>query len=438
MVATTTAQSTHRAVIAPYRPLEWQLAPLMDKSPVLLLTGSMGGGKSRVAAEKINAYCWHYPGATGVIGRKAREWCSHSTVPFVRHTVQGDDIRIKLNVSDGTFYYPNGSVIYSFGMMDEKQRQSMRSIGGDGGIDIAWLEEANAFTRQDYEEVLGRLRHTAAPWQQLMLSTNPGSPTHWIYTDLILGKNAAVYYSAALDNPYNSPRYKALLDRMTGVMRARLVDGKWVQAEGAIYDEFDPETHIVDADAVPELVRRWRVIDFGYSNPFVCQWWGMSADGDLYRYREIYVTHKLVEDLTKQIIALTGDEVIEATVADHDAEDRATMERHGISTVTANKDVSPGIQAVQLRMRVDPVKKKPRLFFVRNALVKVDSALEDSKKPTCTEEEVSGYVWMTYPDGKPNKEQPLKVNDHGCDATRYLVVYVDGATAPEDLIGWAG
>jgi hypothetical protein len=32
---------------------------------------------------------------------------------------------------------------------------------------------------------------------------------------------------------------------------------------------------------------------------------------------------------------------------------------------------------------------------------------------------------MKYPDGKPNKEQPLKVNDHGCDTTRYIVHYLD-------------
>jgi len=62
---------------------------------------------------------------------------------------------------------------------------------------------------------------------------------------------------------------------------------------------------------------------------------------------------------------------------------------------------------------------------VRGALVEIDPLLEDNKKPTCTEDEIPGYAWQKYPDGKPDKEQPVKLNDHGCDTTRYLVAWVD-------------
>ena len=302
-------------ILAPYRPLPWQVAPFYDKSPVLLLTGAAGGGKSRVAAEKIHAYCQHYPGSTWLIMRKAREWTGKSIVPFMWKSAMGQDPSIRHNISEGAFYYPNGSVIYSGGMLDDKQREAVRSIGGDGGLDGAWMEEANAFTRQDFEEILGRVRHTAASWQQIILTTNPDAPTHWIYKDMIQGGGASVYYSRAADNPNNSPLYVENLKKMTGVMKERLVNGKWVQAEGAIYDEFDPAIHMIDADKCPEFVRRFRVVDFGYSNPFVCQWWGMDADGRLYRYREIYVTRKLVEDLTPRIKELSGNEYIEATIS---------------------------------------------------------------------------------------------------------------------------
>ena len=74
-------------ILAPYRPLPWQVAPFYDKSPVLLLTGAAGGGKSRVAAEKIHAYCQHYPGSTWLIMRKAREWTGKSIVPFMWKSV---------------------------------------------------------------------------------------------------------------------------------------------------------------------------------------------------------------------------------------------------------------------------------------------------------------------------------------------------------------
>lgn len=415
-------------ILAPYEPLPWQIAPLNDKSATMLLTGAAGGGKSRCAAEKVNAYCWTYPNSTWLIMRKAKEWTGKSIVPFMWKTVMGMDKKIRYNKTEDAFYYPNGSVIYSGGMMDDKQRESVRSIGGDGGLDGAWFEEANAFTRNDYEEIIGRVRHTAADWQQIILTTNPDAPIHWIYKDLIQGGGASVYYSGAKDNPNNSPAYLTNLQKLTGVMKDRLVDGKWVQAEGAIYDEFDPAIHMIDRDKCPEFVRRFRVIDFGYSNPFVCQWWGEDADGRLYRYRELYITRRLVEDLTPEIIRLSDGESIEATISDHDAEDRATMERHGIYTQPAIKDVSPGIQAVKTRMKVQP-DGKPRIYFVRGALVEQDPLLLADKKPTCTEEEIAGYAWKKYDDGKPNKEEPVKLNDHGCDTTRYLVYKLDGSNS---------
>jgi len=414
-------------LLAPYKPLPWQVPAWKSKASALLLTGSAGGGKSKVAAEKINAYCWKYPDSTWLILRKAREWAGRSIVPFMWKSVMAEDKRIKYSVSDGSFHYPNGSVIYSGGMMDAKQRESVRSIGGDGGLDGAWFEEANAFSRQDYEEIIGRVRHTAADWQQIILTTNPDSPTHWIYTDLIKGGQAEVYYSGAKDNPYNAPAYLANLAKLTGVLKQRLVDGLWVQAEGAIYDEYDPAVHLINREDCPEFVRRFRAVDFGYSNPFVCQWWGMDADGRLYLYRELYQTRRLVEDLTPEIIRLSEGEYIEQTIADHDAEDRATMAKHGVDTVAAIKDVSPGIQAVKARMKVQE-DKKPRIFFVRGALVSPDPLLESEKRPFCTIDEVPGYAWQKTPDGKPNKEQPVKMNDHGCDPMRYLVYKLDGSS----------
>lgn len=409
-------------MLAIWKPLDWQVKPFRDKSPTLLLTGSAGGGKSRLAAEKINAYCWKYPNSTALILRKAKEWTSRSIVAFMWQSVMGRDSRIRF--ANNTFYYPNNSTIYSGGMLDDKQRESARSIGGEGGLDIVWMEEGNAFYRQDYEEMIGRTRHTAANWQQIIITTNPDTPTHWIYKDLIERGGASVYYSGAKDNPYNSPAYLVNLTKLTGVMADRLVHGKWVQAEGAIYDEFNPSIHIIDRDKCPEYVRRLRVVDFGYTNPFVCQWWGLDADGRAYRYRELYKSQNLVEDLTKRILELSEDEYIEATIADHDAEDRATMAKHGITTIAADKDVRTGIDAVKARLKIQP-DGKPRLYLVRDALVEVDSLLENAKKPLCLEDEITGYSWQKYQDGKPNKEQPVKVNDHACDTTRYFVKHVD-------------
>jgi phage terminase large subunit len=143
------------------------------------------------------------------------------------------------------------------------------------------------------------------------------------------------------------------------------------------------------------------------------------------------MTHRLVEDFARQINQLSQGERIAATIADHDAEDRATLERYGIPTIAAMKAVSLGIQAVQTRLR-KAGDGKPRLFIMTGALVEADPILLNDKKPVCTEQEVESYIWIPTKDGKLNKEAPLKENDHGMDPMRYLVAYVDGIHPVEE------
>ena len=414
--------------LAPFQPLPWQIKPWRDKSPVILLTGSAGGGKSRLAGEKIHAYCLKYPGATGVMLRKTRESMTNSTVLFMDRGVIGRDDGIRFFSSKSRFEYDNGSILAYGGMKNEEQREQIRSIGQDGSVDICWMEEANKFTEDDFNEVLARMRGTAAPWRQVILSTNPDAPTHWIKKRLIDGGEATVYYSGALDNPHNPEGYVDQLQRLTGVLKSRLVDGKWVQAEGAIYDGFDESIHLIDPFRIPD---DWRVIcsiDFGYTNPFVCQWWAIDHDERMYLYREIYMTRRTVRVHAKKIHELT-DCKVEMVVADHDAEDRATLEENEIYTDIADKRVSPGIQAVQERLKVQP-DGKPRLFVMRGATVEEDWRLVDEKRPTSTLDEFSAYVW----NDKVAKDEPLKINDHGMDAMRYAAMYLDGANAGPAVI----
>lgn len=429
--------TTQVEITAPYKPLAWQVAPFRDKSRIMLLTGSAGGGKSRLAAEKIHAYCKKYPGAVGIGLRKAREFASKSVVFAIKSAI-GDDPTVRYHASEQTFHYANGSKIFIAGMADEKQRQALRSINGDGSADIIWGEEANALTEDDHNELMARLRGRAASWRQVIYSTNPDTPTHWIKRRLMDGGEASVYYSQAADNPHNPPEYLDTLASLTGVLKLRLSEGKWVQAEGAVYDGFDDSVHIIDSFDVPADWRRIRVIDFGYVNPFVCQWWALDNDGRMYLYRELYMTRRTVNVHAQQINAYSKGERIEATIADHDAEDRATLQEHGIYTMAANKDIGTGVQAVTNRLKMAD-DGKPRLYIMRNALIEADQDIE-GRKPICTAQEFPGYVWPKAADGREVKEVPVKENDHGMDAMRYGVMYIDGGgllpSKMVDFVSW--
>lgn len=424
----TTATAVRTTAI--YKPLEWQRDAWRDRARVCLYGGAAGGGKSRAAAEKLHGFCLKYPGAVAIALRKAREFASKSVV-YALKSAMGSTPLVSYHSGDMMFHYANGSRIFIAGMKDEGQRQALRSINGDGSADFIWCEEANALTEDDFNELLGRLRGNNAPWRQLLLTTNPDGPMHWIKRRLIDGGEASVHYSSARDNPHLPAEYMQTLDTITGVLGKRLRDGMWVQAEGVVYDEWSDALHMVER--MPDGWQQWRkvrVIDFGYVNPFVCQWWAIDPDDRMWRYREIYMTKRTVAEHAERINLLSRGESYEATVCDHDAEDRATLQAAGIYNVSAVKDVSRGIQAVRNRL-ARGADDKPRLRMLRGALVETDTFLAEARKPVCTEQEMPGYVWQTTADGRPDKEEPLKINDHGCDAMRYAVMYVDNPTRVE-------
>jgi len=54
-----------------------------------------------------------------------------------------------------------------------------------------------------------------------------------------------------------------------------------------------------------------------------------------------------------------------------------------------------------------------------------DQSLVDRRKPTCTVEELPGYIWAEQKTVGSPKDEPLKENDHGVDALRYMVAHLD-------------
>jgi len=411
------------SISALYTPLKWQVDPFRSKAKVMLLTGAAGGGKSRVAAEKIHAFMIKYPGATGIMGRKDRTTANKSVVPFMRYTVQKDSPWGEYKKSDGLFQYYNGSQLWVIGLRDENQREGLRSIGKDGSVDIAWMEEANKLSEDDDNEIAARMRGNSAGWRQRIYTTNPDAPDHWIKRQLMEGGKATVFYSRPEDNPYNPPDYIETLQALTGVLRQRLWEGLWVQAEGAVYSEYSVQHHLIDYKDIPGLEygllpqfgRYFVSVDFGYTNPFTASLWYLDQNDDIYLVRQIYKTKKIVEDHAPDIRKMVGELPIEAWICDHDAEDRATLEKHlQIKTKGAYKAVMPGIEAVKSRLQDN------RIRFVRGALFDLDLKLELAKRPTCLIDEISGYRWSDR-----KQDTPIKENDHGCDDMRYLVAHVD-------------
>jgi phage terminase large subunit len=410
---------------------------LRYKGPEVLLSGPAGTGKSVGCLWKLHYCASEVPGFRGLILRKTRASLTDSgLVTFERDVLTPGHAATRgaARANRHSYHYPNGSEIVTGGL-DPSRVTSVMSTD----YDMIYVQEATELNLPEWEALTTRLRNGRLPFQQLVADANPDSPRHWLKRRCDRGATK-ILESRHEDNPRlwdaglrrwtpfahnpDGSGYIDKLDNLTGHRKMRLRHGRWVQAEGVVYEGWDPKLHLIDRFAVPAHWPRLWSIDFGFTNPFVWQEWALGDDSRLYRVREIYMTQRLVEDHARRILELTrGQPPPAGVVCDHDAEDRATFERHaGLPTAAAAKAKAPGFQAVAERLR-RAKDGHPRLFLLRDALDERDAALDEQSRPCCTEEEFDGYVWDQRQG--VTRDEPVKANDHGMDAMRYLVYTLD-------------
>lgn len=425
-----------------YQPFGAAVEMWRSKAQEVIISGPAETGKTRATLEKLDALAWKYPGMQAAIVRKTYKSMPGSVLQTFEKKVLGAWNK-NLNNGEGGFDqaltpvkkyggerpdwydYPNGSRIWVGGMDNPSKVLSSER-------DVIYVNQAEELILDEWETLTTRATGRAGnmPYAQVIGDCNPSHRNHWILERAADGP-LKLLYSRHEDNPTlfdqetgeiteQGRRTLAVLDALTGVRYQRLRKGKWVSAEGQIYETFDPAIHLVNRFDIPKEWRRIRVVDFGMRHPFVCQWWAIDPDGRMYMYREIYMTNRTVRRHSEQIKSLSEGERIEATICDHDAEDRETLRENGIPNIGAIKDVLRGIGKVQDRLakRADGT---PGLFLLRDSLVEVDNSLKENRKPYCTEQEIDGYVWAN----SATKEFPVKEEDDGMDAMRYGVMYID-------------
>lgn len=412
-----------------------------SRQPAILLSGPAGTGKSRACMEKLHMLALLNPGMRGLIVRKTASSLSTSALATWRQFIIPEAEKSGTvtyyggsAVQPAQYKYTNGSMITITGM--DKSDRIMSTE-----FDAIYVQEAIELTKDDWDKLRSRLRNGKISFQQIIADTNPSYPSHWLKKSCDRG-DIQLINTTHEDNPVffdefgnltqRGKDYLAILDTYSGVTFQRLRQGIWTTAEGVIYEDFSLDKHIIDSFEIPKEWPRYWAIDFGFTNPFVCQWWAESPDGILYLYREIYMSRVNIEQHATTILDLMTDDKgnwvepkPQQIVTDHDAGERSIFEGIiGLRTTAADKNVIAGIAAVQMRF------KSNRLFFFRHAVVQKDEKLHRFGKPQSTVEEVPGYIWDPGSrNSEITKEEPKKVNDHGCDAMRYMVVYKDSGSS---------
>lgn len=403
------------------------LAALSDhRKKFVMLYGGSRAGKTALAVFFIRARCHVYPGSRHLVARysfanaKKTVWLQTMIPQFKIDEEMG---LCQIKEQAGMVEYFNGSMVI-LGGLEPSRIDSI--LGSEYGT--IFVTEANEDRFSDIEKLFSRLNDTtvSAAGKQIIpkfvCDLNPTVDRNW--TNVLFNRGldpitggprhnfhefAAVHFRPEDNQDNLSPGYIESLRNLSPSNRKRFYEGVFGSIEGLVFP-FEESVHVVDPFPIPDSWPRGRSIDFGYTHPFVCLWWAYDAANECaYVYRE-HVQEKWTVNqhaqTIKQWTAVDFPKGSEAsykfTACDHDAEDRATLEEHGIRTVPADKQVKAGIdQVIDL---LDHTGKRPRVKVFADC-----SKLRDG---------LLSYRWKDEANPKKDREV-LKEDDDEADAFRY-------------------
>ena len=296
---------------------------------------------------------------------------------------------------------------YIFGGRDESSASLIQGITFAGIL----LDEVALMPQSFVEQACARCSVTGS---RLWFNCNPAGPSHWFYKTWILEaekRKCLRLHFTMEDNPSLTEAIRKRYQRLyTGVFYRRFILGQWAQAEGRVYDFFEPEM----AGKAPEHCDKWYVsCDYGTVNPTSMGLWGRFG-GIWYRVKEFYFNSRKEmrqmtdEEYARELEKLAGGRTVTAVIVDPSAASfMEVLRRHGWRVQKANNDVLSGI-----RLTSD---------LLKQGKIVICEGCEDCLR------EMEEYVWDL---GSANKDRVRKEHDHAMDDMRYFVATVLGEKQP--------
>ena len=239
-----------------YEPRGAALALWKCKAPELVVAGPAGTGKTYACCQKLHALLWKYQGAQAVLLRREYK----TLIPTVYQTLRkvfGPSTPIKAHGGEHPQWldWPNGSRLWLAGLDDPG-----KALSSDR--DFVYVNQCEEVTLEDWGVLCSRATGRAgnSPYPQVMGDCNPSVPWHWIKARAREGR-LVVLESRHEDNPtlYDKGEWTPLglqtlatLDALPGVLRDRLRHGRWVAAEGIVY-ELDARIHVLSGEDLLRL-----------------------------------------------------------------------------------------------------------------------------------------------------------------------------------------
>jgi phage terminase large subunit len=382
--------------------------------PEIILTGPTRTGKTLGVLWKAWKQIEKYDGARALLIRKRRTDLSETALVTLERDVIGKGTPL---VIDGpsrdyrkNYQLENNSIMVVGGLDNPGKILSSE-------FDIIVVPQAEELTPTDWETLITRLSGTATPphLQQIVGDCNPTSPQHWIMQRSLDG-NLKLWDTFHKDNPllWDGEDWtefgKTYLDRLTasltGTERQRLLEGKWVQAEGVVYREFTTE-NIVDTEPNPDLPIEL-ACDDGYVDPRAILFIQRTGT-EILVFDEIYHSRHLAETCVSEVV------------------ERCEQNGWPLPQIAAggaeSKELKYRFRKANIPYRAKPHKVVEGIKEVRRQILDgqgVRSLLVNRRCKNLITEITDSFRYPAQ-GGRRDDEKPLDGNDHACEALRYWV-----------------
>lgn len=347
------------------------------------------------------------PGALLMVGKTERT-LKRNVLDVIEVIVGGSHYRY-VGGSGEAFIF--GRRVLLVGANDERAEGKIRGLTVAG----AYGDELSLWPEGFFRQLLARMSVTGA---RLFGTTNPDGPYHWLKVGFLdrAGELSLRAFSWPLeDNVALDPEYVRSLkaEYVPGTLwHRRFIDGHWVAAEGAVYDFFNEQDHVLHELPTPPD-RLFLSIDYGTSNATSAGLYGTWAKGSLKaaRLRAYYYDgratgrQKTDAEYAADLDETFGDAKAHITrvILDPSAASfKAELRKRGWPVQEANNDVVSGIRT-QARML-----KSGEYKLLAHATNR--QAISD----------YGAYLWDSKAQAR-GEDKPLKQHDHTKDEERYLL-----------------
>lgn len=309
-----------------------------------------------------------------------------------------------------------GREVHVIGVNDAGAEERIRG----GTFQKVFYDELTLCPEQVFDMLLTRMRAPGPPVNptepRIYATTNPGGPRHYLKTRFIDQPDTTdTYYEAFTmdDNPALSESYKErTAAAFSGMFYQRFIQGRWVAAEGAVFQTWDEDTMTVEELPAPQQLQLIAVgVDYGITNPTAGHAVAMDGQGTM------YVVGEWAPNPAKDQ-RVTDTQLAESYI---EWEAELTLRYGQVPRRYADPSAASFIE--EMRQRHIPfIKASNRVV---DGINKVASLLDGRQLfiwRGCDHllDEISEYRWDPKATER-GEDKPIKEDDHHVDALRYAI-----------------